>query len=262
MTKTNHKLPLVLLPVLGFLLYLMGHGEAFASCDTITTFADGLSPIREIHVATDGSDTNGDGSVESPYATIGYGISQATPATAVIIHSGTYAGGIYQNNVAGTASAPIWIGGAAGEPLPVIDGGNTGIQMSRAKYVVLHDLEVRNASLNGINFDDGGDVADPFAAHYIVFKGLIIHDIGSDGNEDGLKLSGINEFFVLQCNIYRCGGFGSGIDLVGCRHGVIAWCDLKDLGANAIQCKGGSEDIEIRWCRIKDAGHRGVNIGG
>jgi hypothetical protein len=56
MTKTNHKLPLVLLPILGLLLYLMGHGEALASCNTITTFADGLSPIREIHVATDGSD--------------------------------------------------------------------------------------------------------------------------------------------------------------------------------------------------------------
>jgi hypothetical protein len=78
---------------------------------------------------------NGDGLVGSPYATIGHGISQATPGTAVIIHSGTYAGGIYKNNVAGTASAPIWIGGAAGEPQPVIDGGNTGIQMSRAKYV-------------------------------------------------------------------------------------------------------------------------------
>ncbi|UCF91535.1 MAG: hypothetical protein JSW39_25230 [Desulfobacterales bacterium] len=142
MTQPIHKLPLVLLPVLSFLLYLMGHGEAFASCNTISTFADGLSPIQEIHVATGGSDTNGDGSIESPDATIGHGISQATPGTAVIIHSGTYAGGIYKNNVAGTASAPIWIGGAAGESLPVIDGGNTGIQMSRAKYVVLHDLEV------------------------------------------------------------------------------------------------------------------------
>lgn len=194
MTKPNHKLPLVLLLVLGLLLYLMGHGETFAACSTITTFADGLSPIREIHVATDGSDTNGDGSVESPYVTIGYRISQAIPGTAVIIHSGTYAGGIYKNNVAGTAAAPIWIGGAAGEPLPVIDGGNTSIQMSRAKYVVLHDLEVQNATNNGINFDDGGEIADPFAAHHIVFKNLIIHDIGSSGNEDGLKLSGINEY--------------------------------------------------------------------
>jgi len=98
---TNYKLLFVLLSVLGLFLYLMGHGEAFASCNTIATFADGLSPIREIHVATDGSDTNGDGSVESPYATIGHGISQATPGTAVTIHSGTYAGGIYKNNVDG-----------------------------------------------------------------------------------------------------------------------------------------------------------------
>ena len=262
MIKSNHKLSTVILPSLGLFLCLIGHAEAFASCNTISTFADGLSPVREVHVAIDGSDVNGDGSIDSPYATIGYGISQATPGSAVIIHSGTYGGGTYKSNVAGTASAPIWIGGAAGAPLPVIDGGNTGIQISRAKYVVLHDLEVQNASSNGINFDDGGDLSDPFAAHHIVFKGLIIHDIGSSGNEDGLKLSGINAFFVLNCYISRCGGYGSGIDHVGCHHGVIAWCDLEDLGANAIQCKGGSEDIEIRWCRIKNAGQRGINIGG
>jgi hypothetical protein len=29
-----------------------------------------------------------------------------------------------------------------------------------------------------------------------------------------------------------------------------------------VQCKGGSEDIEIRWCRLHEVGHRGVNIGG
>ena len=51
-----YPIQLVLLPVFGLLLYLIGHGVAFASCNTITTFADGLSPIREIHVAIDGSD--------------------------------------------------------------------------------------------------------------------------------------------------------------------------------------------------------------
>ena len=114
MTKPKHKLSLVLLPVFGHLLFLIGHGEAYASCNTISTFAEGLFPICEIHVAIDGSDTNGDGSVGAPFATIGHGISQATPGTAVVIHSGIHAGGIYRNNVAGTAFAPIWIGGTAG----------------------------------------------------------------------------------------------------------------------------------------------------
>jgi hypothetical protein len=239
-------------------------GTAATGCNSVVTFADGLVPAREIHVATDGSDTNGDGSSQAPYATIDYALSQATAGAAVRIHPGIYAGGIYHNNLSGSLTAPIWIGGLPGAARPVIDGGATGIQLSRAKYVVLHDLVLRNASQNGINCDDGGDTWDPLAAHHIVFDNLSVHDIGGSGNQDGLKLSGIRDYHVLDSEFRRCGGgnSGSGIDHVGCHRGLIARCTFEDISGNAIQCKGGSADIEIRWCRITNAGQRGINIGG
>jgi hypothetical protein len=34
------------------------------------------------------------------------------------------------------------------------------------------------------------------------------------------------------------------------------------MGSNAIQCKGGSENIEIRWNRFHNGGSRAINIGG
>ncbi len=55
---------------------------------------------------------------------------------------------------------------------------------------------------------------------------------------------------------------GSGIDHVGCHHGLIAGCAFRSMGSNAIQCKGGTEDLEIYGCSFEDAGQRGVNIGG
>ena len=55
---------------------------------------------------------------------------------------------------------------------------------------------------------------------------------------------------------------GSGIDHVGCHRGLIARCKFTDAGSNAIQCKGGSEDIEIRWNQFTNAGTRAINIGG
>ncbi len=249
------------------LIVFGSHGSLLASelCDTtIVTFAEGLSPTSEIHVATDGSNQSGDGTPGNPYATLQFAISQATPGSAVIIHEGTYAGGNFISGVAGTPSAPIWIGGAAGEGRPVIDGGNTGLQMSRAKYVVLHDLEVRNAADNGVNFDDGGDVADPLAAHHLVFQNLSIHDIGGSGNQDALKLSGLYDFWVLDCAFARAGGngSGSGIDQVGCHRGLIAGCTFFQMSGSAFQLKGGTTDIEVRWCRITDGGRRAFNIGG
>jgi Right handed beta helix region len=249
--------------IVGFLLIFTSQ-LLFAACDSLATFADGLTPQRELHVATTGNDETGDGTQAAPYATIQVAARAATPGTALIVHTGVYSGGIYLYNLSGTQQAPIWIGGAAGESLPVIDGGTEGIHASYANFIILHDLEVRNSSANGINFDDGGDYANENATRYVVFDNLNIHDIGGSGNQDGLKLSGVNDYYVLNCVFARCGGgtSGSGIDQVGCHRGVIAGCFFDEMAGNAIQCKGGSEDIEIRWCRFKNAGERSVNLGG
>ena len=40
---------------------------------------------------------------------------------------------LYLSGLAGTAAAPIWIGGAPGESRPVIDGGGEGLHLTRAK---------------------------------------------------------------------------------------------------------------------------------
>jgi hypothetical protein len=165
-------------------------------------------------------------------------------------------------NLAGTSNAPIWIGGVPGQPRPVMSGGSTALQLSKIRFVVLENLEVAGATANGINCDDGGDYANSNATRHVVFRNLYIHDIGTGGNNDGLKLSGVNDYFVLDCEFTRMSAGGSGIDHVGCHRGLIARCAFTDAGSNAIQCKGGSDDIEIRWNRIINGGGRAINIGG
>jgi len=127
---------------------------------------------------------------------------------------------------------------------------------------VLHDLEIRGAGTNGLNVDDGGDYADPAAAHHVLFQRLFIHDIGSTGNQDCLKLSGVNDYSVLDSELATCGDGGSAIDHVGCHRGVIARNLFRDAGSNAVQTKGGSEDIEIRANHIVNGGDRALNLGG
>jgi hypothetical protein len=233
-------------------------------CDLLEAFGRGLAPTSEIHVATWGSNTLGDGSPGSPYATIGRAAQDAAAGSAIRVHEGIYSGGVYLSDLAGAASAPIWIGGVPGESRPVINGGGEGLHLTRTKYLVVHDLEVRNAANNGINADDGGDVADPLATHHVTFKNLWIHDIGSDGNQDCLKLSGLDDYTVALSEFAFCGGglSGSGVDHVGCHDGLIARNIFTNMAGNAIQSKGGSENIEIRWNRFTDAGQRGLNLGG
>jgi hypothetical protein len=233
-------------------------------CTHIPTFADGRTPVRTLHVATTGSNATGNGTPQQPYATATYAATQATPGTAIVLAPGTYSGGMFIGNLAGTPEAPVWIGGVPGQPRPVVQGGSNGFQFSRARYVVLHDLEVRGSTGNGVNCDDGGEVATPGAAGFVVFKNLFIHDIGTGGNNDALKLSGIYDFWVLDCEFARAGGAASGslIDMVGCHRGVIARNQFGQASGNAIQAKGGTSQIDILRNRFEESGERCINIGG
>ena len=116
---------------------------------------------------------------------------------------------------------------------------------------------------NGVNIDDGGSYDSP--AHHILLRGLAIRDIGPDGNRDGLKLSGVDDFHVEGCTIERWGSEGSGIDMVGCHRGTITGCTFRhtdEIGGNGVQAKGGSSEIRITGCRFEHAGSRAVNLGG
>jgi hypothetical protein len=234
-------------------------------CDpTITSFEDGKTPTNEIHVAETGSNTLGDGSAGSPYRSIEHAAGFASPGTAIVVHEGAHVGGNFISGLRGTADAPIWIGGAAGEARPLIQGGSVAMQLSMVSHVVIHDLEMSGASSIGINCDDGGMFDDPMATHHVVFRDLYIHDVGTGGNEDCLKLAGVNDYLVLDSEMHDCGGGtqGSLIDHVGCHRGLVARNHLHDASGNAVQIKGGSEDIEVRANRIINGGERGVNAGG
>jgi len=232
------------------------------ACGDANHFAVGKQPTMEIHVAPDGADGPACGAEDAPCQTLGAAAALAQPGAAIRLQPGTYAADNFIEDVAGTEDAPIWIGGTLGDARPVISGGTEGLHLSRVRHLVIHDLEVEGASANGINADDGGLVDDPEATRFVVFERVFIHDIGEGGNQDCLKLSGLNDFFVLDSEFTGCGEGGSAIDHVGCHHGLILYNQFWDNGGNAIQTKGGSEDIEIRGNRMTECGQRAVNMGG
>ncbi|NNM28452.1 MAG: DUF1565 domain-containing protein, partial [Akkermansiaceae bacterium] len=166
------------------LLAVLAHAGMAAAGETFET---GKAPAVEVHVAVAGHDGTGDGSAGNPYRTIGRGVQAARAGTAVRIHPGIYRGGTRVADLAGTAEKPIWIGGVPGAERPVIEGGAAGLHLTRVRFLVVHDMEVRKARHNGINCDDGGACDDPEATRHVVFRGLFIHDVGGTGNQDGLK---------------------------------------------------------------------------
>lgn len=235
-------------------------------CGGVSIFGDGLVPTRLIHISPTGSNTTGDGSAAAPYATLSFAASQATPGTAIRLLPGTYPGGAFINMLRGEAGAPIWIGGEPGVlPRPVISGGSNGVQLSRARCLIVHDLEFAGATGNGINCDDGGDVSDADAARWIVFRDLLVRDIGPSGNRDGIKLSGLRDFAIDSCTIRNAGDGGSMIDMVGCHRGTITRTRFEGRASSGVQAKGGTADIEVTRCwfeGVSSSQARACNIGG
>ena len=248
--------------ILTLLCWLAGVlSHAAAPCHPIVTFADGKKPLREIFVSPSGDNFKNDGSRSAPFQTINRALQDVKPGDAIRLLPGNYTNGAYLQRISGSAEAPIWFGGEPNQPRPVFTGTNAGIHLSRMRHVVVENIEVTATRSNGINCDDGGDFANSNATRHVIFRNLRIHNTGSGGNQDGLKLSGINDFFVLDCEFTRTSAGGSAIDHVGCHRGVVARCTFTE-GGNSIQCKGGSEDIEIRSCKFIGTRERAINVGG
>ena len=189
-------------------------------------------------------------------------ISQAAPGSRIALAPGEYEGGLYFSNIRGEADKPIIIAALDAAQPPVIRGGNGGLHLSDVAYLELHNLVLTGARANGLNIDDGGSYDTP--SHHILLRGIRVHDVGSDANHDGIKLSGVDGFRLEQCVVERWGIRGQGIDMVGCHDGVIEDCTIRyeDDKGSGVQTKGGSRNIRIRWCHFDHAGMRAVNVGG
>lgn len=188
-------------------------------------------------------------------------LGEARPGTRVVIAPGRYRPGIYATLV-GTQKAPIILEGADPKNPPVFEGGSEAIHLSDSAYVTLRDLACRGQTGNGINIDDGGTFDTP--AHHVVLERIRVSEVGPRGNFDAIKLSGLDDFVVRDCEIDGWGG--QGVDMVGCHRGLIEGCTFRgreDFSQHTgPQTKGGSSDVVIRRCTFIDAGARCVQLGG
>jgi len=177
----------------------------------------------------------------------------------VIIHTGSYTGSFFISDLNGTSMNPIVIQGASGETV-IFAGGSESFHFSDISYVIIQNLIFQNQTGNGMNIDDAGTFNTP--AHHLTIRNCIFRNINATGNNDLLKLSGVDDFEVSDCTFLNGSAGGSGVDMVGCHRGLFQRLRFEQLGSNSIQIKGGSKDITIRRSYFLNGGARGLNIGG
>lgn len=197
--------------------------------------------------------------VGKTYATVTAAAQQAVPGDTILCYDALINGGMYIENLKGKKEQ--WIYLLAAQPgLTRIQGGSNAIQLSDANYLHIEGFVFSGQTGNGLNVDDGGTYASPSRNLKIV--GCIFENINATGNNDLLKMSGIDSFLITGC-IFRNGAAGgSGIDMVGCHFGTIEKCRFTNLGSNSIQAKGGSSDLYISRNVFTNGGARALNLGG
>jgi hypothetical protein len=194
-----------------------------------------------------------------PYPTLNDALTDVEPGDTVLVHEGTYAGGLYFENIQGTWDNRIFIQAAPGETV-IFDGGNNAWQFTDAAYLNINGFIFEHQTGNGLNFDDGGSYETP--AHHLIFANCTFRDMNASGNNDLFKLSGVDNFEIFNCVFLNGATGGSGIDMVGCHDGLISQCHFENLGSNSIQAKGGTRNIRIEANFFKNGGQRSLNLGG
>ena len=184
-------------------------------------------------------------------------LQAAQPGAQLLLAPGEFGASYFLENIHGAPGKPIVVRAADPMRPPRFSGGSVALQLARVSWLELHDLVIEKMSQNGLNIDDGGQYTKP--SHHITLKNLRISDLPA-GNRDGIKLSGVDDFRVEDCQVSRWGG--SGIDMVGCHRGKIIGCTFREGGDSGVQCKGGTSQVTIQRCRFESAGLRGINLGG
>lgn len=187
-------------------------------------------------------------------------LNDAQPGAVIEIAPGEYPDGVYVSRAAGTDGKPITITGKDPANPPVFA---KSLQFVAPRWITLENIVIDGVDGNGLNIDDGGDKAG--GANHIVLRNIVVRNSPSGGNLDGIKLSGLVDFLVQGCTVADWGAGGSGIDMVGCRNGIIEGSTFRVTDrkrSNAVQAKGGTQSVVIMNCVIDGHMHRGINIGG
>ena len=193
------------------------------------------------------------------YATLAQAVAVVVPGDTIKIHAGSYAGGLFFSNLQGAANQWITIRNAPGDVV-IFEGGSNAIQLTDPAYLRIEGLIFQHQTGNGFNLDDGGSYSTP--AHHVVFDRCTFRDISASGNNDLLKLSGLDHFEIRNCRFLNGSTGGSGADMVGCHYGVFEGNVFENQGSNCIQAKGGTAWVRMEGNLFKDGGQRSLNLGG
>ena len=110
-----------------------------------------LAKQQKVHVAVSGSDEEGTGTQDAPYATVS-AASEAAPGAIIVVHEGEYGPIRLGPECSGSENAPTVIRPAEGEKVMIRGGDGIGISLVNVSHVAVEGLEV-DGGTHGIYYE-------------------------------------------------------------------------------------------------------------
>ncbi len=120
----------------------------------------------------------------------------AKPGDTVLMYPAEYKGAYFIENINGIQNSPIIIRGINRDSV-VFSGGSESFHFSDCSYLIIENFTIKGQTSNGMNCDDAGTFDTP--AHHIIFRNLTFSTMNASGNNDQLKLSGLDDFIIEDC---------------------------------------------------------------
>lgn len=193
------------------------------------------------------------------YKSISSAAALAIAGDTIFVEGGIYSGDDFISNLHGIDSNWISIISDTNNPA-IFKGGNFAFMMSDVSHIRIKGFVMDGQIQNGLNIDDGGSYDTP--TQHIIIEYCKWLKMDATGNNDELKMSGVDSFTVRKCTFQNGAAEGSLVDMVGCHYGVFEDNRFENGGANSIQTKGGSQNIRIQRNIFLYGGQRAINIGG
>jgi len=196
------------------------------------------------------------------FPTLSQAASSLNPGDVVTILNQVFSDGPqYLSDINGLPNQPITIIAQTNQS-PIFRGGAEAVHLINCNYITIDGLVFEQQTENSLNIDDGTNYATP--SSNIIVKNCLFRNIGANGNNDFLKMAGVDNFLISNCTFINgvSSGFGSGLDMVGCHQGVIQDCLFDDPGSVGVSAKGGSQFVTIQRNIFKNTNGRAVAVGG
>ena len=173
--------------------------ENTAEQSTVSTAA-----AAELHVSPDGSDTNGDGTAASPYATVSRA-AQTAPGSLIIVHGGSYGPLVLGPDCSGREDSPTIIRAAEGETVVVRAEGEPCISIRNVRHIIIEGLETEGGS-HGIMYESSREAGDEALCGITIRRCTVhgvrgIHGIGVYSCND---LAPVSDLTVEDCEVFDC----------------------------------------------------------